>query len=104
MTIGPKTKDVKSEDLNKLIEGFDSVRQNRLVIEREVLPIIFVPGIMGSRLRNRNGDRVWDPDDAKFMLCNYGLLWATTAKSRKNQVVGSEFKQDYLGVCRTFPT
>ena len=98
MPIGPKITEVESINLSKIIQGFVSGRQNRLVIEREVLPIIFVPGIMGSRLLNQKGDRVWDPDDAKFMLRNYGLLWATTAKSRKSLVVGNEFKSNYLDV------
>ena len=56
-------KEVESEGLRQAIVGFETNRQNRLVIEREVLPIIFVPGIMGSRLRNQKGDRVWDTDD-----------------------------------------
>ena len=98
MSIGPKFREVASVELGKPIDGFETESQNRLVIERAVLPVIFVPGIMGSRLQNQKGDRVWDPDDGKFMLRNYGLLWATTAKSRKNLVVGSEFKQDYLTV------
>ena len=99
----PKFKEVQSVELSKRIEGFETESQNRLVIEREVLPIIFVPGIMGSRLRNQKGDRVWDPDDSKFMLRNYGLLWAATAKKRKSLVVGSEFKHDYLAVLNTDP-
>jgi len=91
-------KEVESEGLRQAIVGFETNRQNRLVIEREVLPIIFVPGIMGSRLRNQKGDRVWDPDDPKFMLRNYGLLWAATAKSRKKLVVGKEFDNDFLKI------
>ncbi len=62
MQTDPKITEVESKELSKSIAGVDSARQNRLVIEREVLPVIFVPGIMGSRLRNQNGDRVWDPD------------------------------------------
>ena len=91
-------KQVETKELAGPIEGFETDRQNRLVIEREVLPIIFVPGIMGSRLRNQKGDRVWDPDDPKFMLRNYGLLWAATAKSRKSLVVGKEFDNDFLKI------
>jgi pimeloyl-ACP methyl ester carboxylesterase len=98
MPIIPKIKVVESKALGNIIEGFDSGRQNRLVIEREVLPIVFVPGIMGSRLQNQKGDRVWDPDDAKFMLRNFGLIWAATAKSRMSLIVGSEYKQEYLAV------
>ncbi len=55
MSNAPKFKEVKSNELNKPVEGFETESQNRLVIEREVLPIIFVPGIMGSRLRNPSG-------------------------------------------------
>ena len=34
--------------------------------EPVVLPIVFVPGIMGSRLRTRHdGQIVWDPQDNK---------------------------------------
>ncbi len=98
MSNAPVSKEVESKALNKPVEGFETESQNRLVIEREVMPIIFVPGIMGSRLRNQKGDRVWDPDDGKFMLGNFGLLWAATAKSKKNCLVGSEFKQNYLQV------
>lgn len=29
-----------------------------------VMPIVFVPGIMGSRLRRRGGPLVWDPDNS----------------------------------------
>ena len=56
--------------LFKPIEGLQcgDGQSNRLEIEREVIPIIFVPGIMGSRLRNQKGDKVWDPDDAGFMI------------------------------------
>ena len=98
MSNGPKIKEVESQERGNTIEEFDSNRQNRLVIEREVLPIVFIPGIMGSRLRNQKGDRIWDPDDAKFMLRNYGLLWAATAKSRKSLVVGREFTPEHLSV------
>ncbi|WP_246545688.1 GPI inositol-deacylase [Pelotalea chapellei] len=94
----PKSKEVGSKALYKPVEGFETENQNRLVIEREVLPIIFVPGIMGSRLGDPKGVTAWDPDDAKFMLKKYGLLWAATAKSRKDLIIGSEFNQGYLHV------
>ncbi|WP_147253075.1 triacylglycerol lipase [Thalassospira profundimaris] len=40
-----------------------------------VVPVIFIPGIMGSRLRQKaNPDKVmWDPDDVALMLKKYGL-------------------------------
>lgn len=40
--------------------------------EPSVLPIVFVPGIMGSRLRNRaTGRLIWDPDNS----WNWSDLW-----------------------------
>lgn len=94
----PKSKEVESKTLHKSVEELETESQNRLVIEREILPIIFVPGIMGSRLGNPKGVTAWDPDNSYFMLKKYGLLVAATAKSRKKLVVGSEFKQEYLQV------
>jgi hypothetical protein len=40
-------------------------------VARAAIPLVFVPGIMGSRLKQKNGSRVWDPDDMKFMLSTY---------------------------------
>ena len=50
MSNDPKSKEIISKALHKPVDGFETESQNRLVIERDVLPIIFVPGIMGSRL------------------------------------------------------
>jgi hypothetical protein len=63
---------------------------NRLEIEREIIPIIFVPGIMGSRLKNQKGSKVWDPDDALFMVDRYGKF-SVTAQKRKVLVIGEHF-------------
>ncbi|MFY9270402.1 MAG: hypothetical protein WAO55_11720, partial [Candidatus Manganitrophaceae bacterium] len=55
--------------LFKKIGGLKTDVENWIIIEREIVPIIFIPGFMGSRLRKK-GDktRVWDPDYTKFML------------------------------------
>lgn len=50
MSNGPISTEVKCWDLHKQIDGFKTESQNRLDIEREVLPVIFVPDIMGSCL------------------------------------------------------
>jgi len=97
MTNAPKFKEVTSKDLQKFIEGFQTEDQNRLVIEREVLPIIFVPGIMGSRLGRSQQDKVWDPDSGWFMFTTYGRR-KTNAEWKKAQMIGSEFNQYYLQV------
>lgn len=36
-----------------------------------VVPVIFLPGIMGSRLKSQ-GRTIWDPDDSLLMLRSYG--------------------------------
>lgn len=79
-----------------------------------VVPVILVPGIMGSRLKNSSGDRVWDPDDKAFMVWHYGLSAGTVpgldvfrlrersnvrqaAASRKaNLIGGAEFNKNFL--------
>lgn len=71
---------------------------NQICIEREVIPIIFVPGFMGSRLiRTRDKVKLWDPDDAGFMLRKYGWL-KDAARSRKALLIGPEFSDDYAEV------
>ena len=42
-------------------------------VARAAIPIIFVPGIMGSRLKGagKGGGRAWDPDDLPFMLKSF---------------------------------
>jgi hypothetical protein len=72
---------------------------NRIRIRREIIPIIFVPGIMGSRLENsKTGKIVWDPDRPyTFMLRKYGTLLSTPAK-RKELLIGKHFNPNYLQV------
>lgn len=89
--------EVQSKDLNKAIEGLETKRRNRIVIERAVMPIIFVPGIMGSRLKNQTGDTVWDPDDPLFMLKTYGRRKAD-AEFKKSMLIGEQFNDEYLQV------
>jgi len=72
---------------------------NRVRINREVIPIIFVPGIMGSRLKNKHtGQSVWDPDrEIMCMLRKYGGFWNTPAQ-RKRMLIGDTFNAEYLEV------
>lgn len=75
----------------------DSNLRNIIEVEREVVPIIFIPGIMGSRLRNKHGNKVWDPDATTFMLGKFGLRWQKATK-RKATLVGCSFDSEYLSV------
>lgn len=51
--------------------GLRTGQTHRLLRERVAIPVVLVPGIMGSRLGVAGGQKVWDPDAAGFMLRNY---------------------------------
>lgn len=93
--------DIKWWELFDTIRGLRTEVQNRIVIEREVIPIIFVPGIMGSRLKfakgEDQGERAWDPDASWFMAKKFGLA-SVDAAEKKALLVGPEFDPDYLEV------
>ena len=91
--------DIDGFDLvtGKEIKGLKTDTQNIIRIEREVLPIIFIPGVMASRLRNRAGKKAWDPDSIRFMVRKYGFI-TVTARKRKQLVIGKEFDAEYLQV------
>lgn len=79
-----------------------------------VVPVIFLPGIMGSRLQNASSDKVWDPDDALFMAITYaansGTVYSldpfrtkeednvrSAAALRKQLLIGgSQFNKSFL--------
>ena len=50
-----------------------------------VIPFILIPGIMGTRLQNSNGQVIWDPDDIWKSL-GMGLFWGP--KRRKKEFIG----------------
>ena len=83
--------------LFKTISGLKTDVSNRITIEREIIPIFFVPGIMGSRLEDNSGNRVWDPDGKLFMANNYGRI-DRTAAYRKSKLIGTPFDSGYLQV------
>ena len=47
---------------------------NKLVIESEMLPILFIPGIMANSLRIQGGEKIWVADDMMLMLRKHGLV------------------------------
>jgi len=78
------------------VHGLATGQRHRLAVKKEVIPIVFVPGIMGSRLETRRGKTVWDPDrPIRFMLLKYGTVFAD-AKSKKQAIIGDRFDPDYL--------
>lgn len=97
MPKGPNIFEVSCWELNRPIEDLPTDSQNRIVIERDVLPIIFVPGIMGSRLGRSQQERVWDPDDKWFMFSHFGRR-KTDASVKKSFTVGKDFDENFLQV------
>jgi hypothetical protein len=61
----------------------------QVVVQRETIPIVFVPGIMGSRLK-KNGKKVWDPDARGFMFWKYGMA-SVDAADKKAALIGDDF-------------
>lgn len=83
------------KDLFKPIK-LEAGKPASFVIRKEAIPIIFVPGIMGSRLkRTSDGEKVWDPDAKGFMLWNYGMAWVDAA-DKKAALIGPTFNKDFL--------
>jgi hypothetical protein len=81
--------------------------------EDVIVPVILLPGIMGSRLRNRGGQVVWDPDDSMLMVSLYGRnagvvvgpdafrfrerrAVRAAAARRKALLVGNNFSRSFL--------
>ena len=91
--------DIDWPDLFKPILTSKTNIFNRIRVNREIIPIIFVPGIMGSRLRNtKTKESVWDPDRSiMIMLRKYGGFWNTPAQ-RKRMLIGDRFDPEHLEV------
>jgi pimeloyl-ACP methyl ester carboxylesterase len=89
-----KQKKMKWSELVKGLEGIEAGTPLDVEVQRETIPVIFVPGIMGSRLK-QGSKKVWDPDDKFFMLKEYGTVFATAAKKKK-AIVGDDFDPERL--------
>jgi hypothetical protein len=63
---------------------FMTSQDTQVRVARAAIPLIFVPGIMGTRLKQKGGSRVWDPDDLKFML---GTFYNTSGAKRKELLI-----------------
>lgn len=88
-----KKMELEWSDLFKPITGLKPGGYE-LTVKRETIPIIFVPGIMGTRLKNNKGEKIWDPDAPIFMLRKYGLFWCTPAKKKKF-ALGDRFDESF---------
>ena len=87
------------QGLFRWIEGFEADRDNVLAVEPEVVPIVFVPGLLGSRLKHAgSGDKAWDPDAVGFMLDQYAVRsvkgYQRKLLGRKHLLVGTSGRYD----------
>src|SRR5438045_2488436 len=97
----PKVVKVKWQDLLRPLQ-MQPDEQTQVVVQTETIPIVFVPGIMGSRLKRNEGGKdkwVWDPDREKGMLWRYGLF--VTAGGKQKDVLGDQLDGSDLLVDET---
>jgi pimeloyl-ACP methyl ester carboxylesterase len=86
---------VQWPELFGAVKGLQQGARNKVTVQREYIPIIFVPGIMGTRMKNSSNEKVWDPDDGGFMFIKYGMVWRG-AEDKKAAIIGTEFSEDFL--------
>ena len=67
------------------VPQFDAARQAKNTGAIRVVPILFVPGVMGSRLRLDN-DMLWDPDSKLAMLHWAAVPTDSWVGSRKDRI------------------
>jgi hypothetical protein len=100
-------------ELENPIQSLATKAEHEVQARREAIPLIFVPGIMGSNLRRpgtngageANGlpNLRWNPADAKWAITN---LFMRGAERRRRLLVGEpndEFSPDFLEVDNDTP-
>lgn len=97
-------------DVDQVIDGLETDIEHEIRVQREAIPLIFVPGIMGSRLRrsgtNGTGEANglpnmrWEPGKGGWMLKHYS---GESPLHRRNMLVGSRFDANFLEVDNSNP-
>jgi len=96
-------------EVDQPVSGLETDLFHQIYVQREAIPLVFVPGIMGSRLRSTGtdgkGDHYgadglpnlrWDgPSNLDFLLKHFS---GSDGRQRKSMLVGPKFKDDYLEV------
>ena len=93
-------------ELDEIIGGLETDVEHEIRVQREAIPLIFVPGIMGSRLRrsgtNGTGNGAdglpnmrWEPGKAGWMLKHFS---GESPLHRKKMLVGPRFDANFLEV------
>jgi pimeloyl-ACP methyl ester carboxylesterase len=85
------------EKLCKPVKYFYAEQTNTVYIDREVIPIIFIPGIMGSNLQQTSTQhKAWCPDNIWHMLTKH--IMAKNLYKRRQLLVGDYHQSHYLSV------
>jgi pimeloyl-ACP methyl ester carboxylesterase len=106
-----ETHDIEWQDVDKPVSGLATDLEHEIRVQREAIPIVFVPGIMGSRLRRKGTDGTgngpdglpnlrWDPSSSSWMFNNYS---GKDGAYRKSMLVGPLFSEDFLEVDNADP-
>jgi hypothetical protein len=105
-----KPRTIKWHQVDQAIAGLETDIEHQVNVQKETIPLIFVPGIMGSRLRLANSNGTgdfdgmptlrWDPNSSVWMLSNY---YGTPGSVRKAMLVGRKFSSGHLEVHNSSP-
>ncbi|MDD5298326.1 MAG: hypothetical protein PHU46_15595 [Rhodocyclaceae bacterium] len=104
-------KTVPWHQMDQAIAGLATDGEHEIQVGREAIPLVFVPGIMGSRLRRAgtNGEGKgadglpnmrWDPGASAWMFHNF--TWEGPLH-RKQMLVGGNFSPGFLEVDNANP-
>ena len=99
-----KRRTVQWQEVDKPVSGLETDIEHEICVQREAIPIVFVPGIMGTCLRRPGtggtGDGPdglpnlrWNPSSAAWMWWNFS---GTDGAYRKAMLVGDRFEPSYL--------
>jgi hypothetical protein len=102
----PQIKRVQWYEVDTALDGLATDVDHKIEVQREAIPLVFVPGIMGTCLRRTgtNGKGTgddglptmrWNPSSATWLLKNFS---GTSGSHRKKMLIGSRFDPNYLEV------
>ena len=91
-------------EIGRSQQGFATGRPHEAAVARQLIPVVFVPGIMGSRLEATTDDddegiTRWDPDDKLFMGRKFLSIVGPNSAAKRKLLIGSkdhEFGSEYL--------
>ncbi|EYF08094.1 esterase/lipase family protein [Chondromyces apiculatus] len=96
----PQQRKVRWYQLDKPVDNLATAVEHEVMVQREAIPLILVPGIMGSRLRQAaTGQVVWDPPDGTWSTLGAAWDWGTSgAVERHRRLIGPDFNPGFLTV------